>query len=329
VRLLLLGGTGPVGMSASRIALARGHEVVVAHSGKHEPGDLSVRHLHGERDALLAPGGPAARARPDVIVDTRTTAENVAALLRCARDAGTQRLVIVSSTDVYEYFVSGSGDESAGGRTILPSQTLPITEDAPLRTAPYPWATPGHDNAAMERSFSAARRDESVAVLRPTMIYGIGAAGREWTLVSRIHAGIRRLELPDGGAQFFARAAVDRVGAAVVAAAERAPQGFWPVNVVDPYGWTYAGLAKEVGRLLNWEWEPIVVPWDEATHPFKIQSPYFCSDARLREALAVTEPDPRDALAQTVEWLWEHGAEHYSDHFRESTPTARGPEKGA
>src|SRR5712691_11935873 len=35
VRLLFLGGTGPVGMSASRIALARGHEVIVAHSGKH------------------------------------------------------------------------------------------------------------------------------------------------------------------------------------------------------------------------------------------------------------------------------------------------------
>ena len=34
-------------------------------------------------------------------------------------------------------------------------------------------------------------------------------------------------------------------------------------------------LAKEVGRLLNWEWEPIVVPWDEATHPCKIQSPYL------------------------------------------------------
>jgi len=55
-------------MSASRIALARGHEVVVAHSGLHEPGDLSVRHLHGERDALLAPGGSVGRARPDVIV---------------------------------------------------------------------------------------------------------------------------------------------------------------------------------------------------------------------------------------------------------------------
>ena len=55
----------------------------------------------------------------------------------------------------------------------------------------------------------------------------------------------------------------------------------------------------------------------------------FCSDSRLRETLGVTEPDPRAALARTVEWLWEHDAEHYPDHLAASTPTARGPEKGA
>lgn len=327
MRLLLIGGTGPVGLSAGRIALEHGHEVTVAHSGKHEPTVSAVRHLHGERESLLATDGPIATARPDVIVDTRTKAENVETLLRCARAGGTHRLVVVSSTDVYDYFVTGSGDESAGGRGVLPSQTLPITEDAPLRMAPYPWAEPGHDNAAMERALAAGRRDEAIAVLRPGMIYGVGAAGREWTLVARIRAGIRRLELPDGGAQFFARAALDRVGAAVVAAAERAPEAFSPVNVVDPYGWTYAGLAKEIGRILNWEWEPVVVPWEQADHPFKIQSPFVCSDTRLREALGVSTPDPRAALAETANWLWEHGEEHYSNDTASAAASPRGPEK--
>ncbi len=35
----------------------------------------------------------------------------------------------------------------------------------------------------------------------------------------------------------------ERVGRAVIAAAERAPEGFWPVNAVDPYGWTYAASS--------------------------------------------------------------------------------------
>jgi nucleoside-diphosphate-sugar epimerase len=335
MRLLLIGGTGPVGVSACRLALAHGHEVSVAHSGAHEPpGDLKMKHIHGKRDALLAPDGPIARATPDVLIDTRTTASNADQLLRCARTVGVRRLIVVSSTDVYDYFVTGSGYDiaaeswtSSAGRAVLPTQTLPITEDAPLRTARYPWGPPEHDNAAMERALAEGRRDEAIAVLRPGMIYGPGSAGREWTIVSRVRAGVHRIELPDGGAQFFARAALDRVGRAVVAAAESAPDGFWPVNVVDPYGWTYAGLVREIGRLLNWAWEPIFVRWEDADHPFKIHSPYLCSDERLREELKVTGPDPREALAETVRWLWKHGAEHYPDEYAESVPTERGPEK--
>lgn len=329
MRLVFVGGTGPLGASATRIARAAGHEVVVAHSGRHElADDLDIQHLHGERQELLPPNGPIVRTRADVLIDTRTTASNAAAVLECARAAGAKRLVIVSSTDVYEHFVTGSGHERAGGRAVLPPQTLPISEDAPRRTAPYPWAPPGHDNAAMERALEDARREETIAVLRPGMIYGPGAAGREWTIVARIRRGERHIELPDGGAQFFARCAVDRVGRAVVAAAERAPGGFWPVNVVDPYGWTYAGLVGEIGRILKWEWEPHVVRWEEATHPFKIQSPFICSDARLREVLGVIEPDPQGALAETVRWLWEHGAEHYGEDADAATSTHRGPEKG-
>jgi hypothetical protein len=56
--------------------------------------------------------------------------------------------------------------------------------------------------------------------------------------VERISRGEHRLELPDGGAQHWHRVAVDRVGAAVAAALERAPGGFWACNVVDPYDWS-------------------------------------------------------------------------------------------
>lgn len=330
MRVLFIGGTGPVGIAAARVAVARGHEVVVAHSGQHEPpDDLGVRHMHGQRDDLIAPGGPIARLGADVIVDTRVTATNAATVLACTRGAGARRLVIISSTDVYEYFVSGSGHNRAGGRALLPAQTLPITEDAPRRTAPYPWAPPGHDNAAMERALEAARGSLDVVMLRPGMIYGPGAAGREWTIVSRVKRRERRIELPDGGGQFFGRVAVERVGRAVVASAERASHGLWPVNVVDPYGWTYAGLVGEIGRILGWQWEPVFVRFEEATHPFKAQSPFFFSDARLRDVLGVTEPDPRAALEETVRWLWDHGAHRYPDDPASAAPTHRGPERSA
>jgi nucleoside-diphosphate-sugar epimerase len=327
VRITFVGGTGPVGTAARRVAIAAGHEVVVAHTGEHEgPPDLPSEHVHEAREALLAPDGPLARSRPDAIVDTRTTERDAAAVLECARLAGAGRLIAVSSTDVYQYFVDAAAPDLAG-YVAMPRQTVPVDEDAPLRTSPYPWAEPGHDNAAMERALRAAMRlGEAVSVVRPGMIYGPGAAGREWSIVRLVKLGIRRIDLPAGGGQFFARAAVERVGRAIVSCAERGPRGFWVVNAVDPYGWTYAGLAAEIGELLRWEWEPRWVEWSAARHPWKVQCPYVCADRRLREDLGVLEPDPRAALAETVAWLWQQGEAAYGLD-EPGAPSHRGPER--
>jgi nucleoside-diphosphate-sugar epimerase len=172
-----------------------------------------------------------------------------------------------------------------------------------LREGPYPGGSADHDNTAMEAALIGAGH---VTVLRPGAIYGPHAEVREWTLVGRIRRGERRLELPDGGSQFWHRVAVERVGAAVTAALTNAPDGFWECNVVDPYDWSYAGLAGEIAELLDWEWNPVRVAFGETDHPWQTAHPVLCSDRRLRETLGVCGPDPREALAETVRWLWDH-----------------------
>ena len=157
-----------------------------------------------------------------------------------------------------------------------------------------------------------------VAAVRPGAIYGPFDESRERYFVDLVSRGIHELPLPGRGQQLFHRVAVERVGRAIVAALERAPDGFWPCNAVDPYDWTFAGLAAEVGRLLDWEWEPVEVPFAEAEHPWGTAHPLVGDDRRLREVLGVPadEPDPRDALAETTSWLWEH---------RDELPTLRPP----
>lgn len=145
----------------------------------------------------------------------------------------------------------------------------------------------------------------TVTVLRPGAIYGPGLLVREWFFVEKVHRGERRLELPDGGAQFWHRVAVERVAGAVVAALDRAPDGFWACNVVDPYDWSFASLAHQVAELLDWEWEPVRVEFSDSDHPWQTAHPVLCSDHRLRNVLGVTDPDPRRALAETVQWLWD------------------------
>src|SRR5262245_14178461 len=153
MRVLFIGGTGPVGRAAVPHLLAAGHEVVLAHTGTHEPPELAeLEHLHGERAALLAPGGPAERARPEAIVDTfagGAGAEKAAELSSLAARAGVARVVVTSSLDVYRH--CNDAGVAAHPPADLPRAWLPLHEDAELRTElPAGNAARGHDNIAME-----------------------------------------------------------------------------------------------------------------------------------------------------------------------------------
>jgi nucleoside-diphosphate-sugar epimerase len=311
VRVVVIGGTKFVGPAAVGRLLAAGHEVAVAHSGAHEhPAVESVEHLHGDRDALLSPAGPIDGRRPEVLVDTFPGGASAAKgeeLAACAARTGAH-VVAISSVDVYQHGVdSGMGDGT--GTLALTVDPIPLREDARRRVGPYPGAAPGHDNVAMEEALERAACPATL--LRPGAIYGPHPAAREWTLVRKAALGDRDLPLPDGGVQLFHRVALDRVARAILAAVERPAAEPWACNVVDPYDRDYSGLARAVGQVLDWDWEPRRVPFTEDVHPWQTAHPMLASDRRLREDLGVEadQPDPDDALRETVEWLWEHREE--------------------
>ena len=309
MRIAFIGGTYYLGPVAVPFLCEAGHEVAVAHSGAHEhPAVENVEHLHGSRGELLGESGPVESWAPEVLVDTfapGATSAAADALVECAHRCGARQIVAVSSMDVYQHCVD-AGMADGSGTVALPAEPIPISEDAPLRTAPYPGGSAAHDNVAMEAALHDAGR---VTVLRPGAIYGPYPNARERYFVMRIRDGLRTLKLPDRGQQIFHRVAVERVAGAIVAAVERAPDGFWACNVVDPYDWTFAGLAAEVARMLEWDWVPVAVPFAEADHPWATAHPIFASDRRLRDVLGVDEPDPLAALERTLRWLWEHRTE--------------------
>lgn len=333
MRVAFIGGTRFVGPTAVRHLLATGHEVVIAHRGAHEAEGLeAVEHLHGTREELLAEGGPVECWRPDALVDTfagGATAWKAEQLAACATRAGAAHIVAISSMDVYRYLLdAGIGEGNPG--TPVPRAPLPVHEDDSLRDGPYPGAQEVkgggvHDNVAMEAALRACL-GSTITALRPGAIYGPHPDSRERMLVEKVRERERMLPLPAGGHQIFHRVAVDRVARAIAAALHlrspsRSPSsghlgpdsdpgcpldGFWACNVGDPTDWTYGGLAGEVARLLGWEFEFEVVGPDEADHPWKATHPVLCCTRRLETVLGVTEPDPAEALAECVSWLWEN-----------------------
>jgi nucleoside-diphosphate-sugar epimerase len=311
MRVLFIGGTGPVGQAAVPHLLDAGHDVVLAHTGAHEPpAPAALEHLHGERGELLAAGGAAERARPQAIVDTFAGGASEAKareLSDLARRTGAAQLVVISSIDVYRHCTDAGVDESPPAD--LPRAWLPLAEDAELRTGPAPGgAARGHDNVAMERALSGAER---ITILRPGAIYGPHDHPhvlREWYLVGKVARGERRLELPAGGTQLFQRVALDRVGRAIAAALERAPAGTWACNVADPRDLTFGGLAAVVAERLGWEWEPVEVAWADGDHPWNVRHPVIADTTRLQQQLGVREPEPLAATVAQIDWLWEQRA---------------------
>ncbi len=311
LRVLFVGGTGPVGQASVPRLLAAGHEVALAHSGRHEPeAPGEVEHMHGERGELLAPGGPAERWRPDALVDTfagGATGAKARELAARAERTGAGQVMAVSSMDVYRHCADAGVDGHEPAE--LARDPLPLREDAPRRTEPSPVSGATHDNVAMEDALGGAPR---VTVLRPGAIYGPHLSDRvlrEWYLVGRVARGERRLPLPDGGTQLFHRVALARVGRAVAAALEHAPAGRFAFNVGDPQDLTYGALARLVAERLDWSWELEPVPRAECDHPWNVRHPVLADTTRLREVLGVVEPDPRAATLAQVDWLWERRAE--------------------
>ena len=126
MRIVFVGGTGPVGQAA--IAHLDGHDVAVAHSGAHEAVP-HVEHMHGSREELLADGGPVERWTPDVVVDTfpgGATAAKARQLAALAERAGVGQLVVTSSIDVYRHAALSGVDGFEPAE--LPLDTLPLTE---------------------------------------------------------------------------------------------------------------------------------------------------------------------------------------------------------
>jgi len=176
MRILIIGGTRFIGAHAARQLVEAGAEVTVFHRGKSEAAlPAEVRHI---RDALAEypiarfPDA-AAKADWDVVVHMvmMGEADGRAAAETFAGRAG--RLVMISSGDVYRAYGRVTGHEPG------PPDPVPLTEDAPLRTALYPYRAQAAQLGAYAQDYEkilaeAVTREAATpsAILRLPKVYG-------------------------------------------------------------------------------------------------------------------------------------------------------------
>ncbi len=302
MRVLVIGGTRLSGPDIVGQLVERGHETAVLHRGEQEA-DLPprVRHFHGNlQDTeflrfVVKDYAPTAAIHMWAMhpADVEHAAQ--------AFNGTLDRFVMISSADVYAAFEAIEKREPA-------LQPLPISEDSPVRTGPYPeyegtdYDKIGAEQAAL-RAFHAGRLP--TVIVRYPGVYGPGPV-REWYWVKRIRDGRRRIALPEGGLTIFHRGFTANLANAVALALEKARPGSI-YNAGDDSQYSVRQLTDMIANAMSHDWEVVNVPswsWPYGT-PYSLPQNHLLLDTtKIRDDLGYRDiVSPQEALRVTVEYL--------------------------
>ncbi len=292
--ILLIGGTGLIGPCAvgelRRLAPAaalwclnrRGQAPEGAHG------------IAGDRQDPAALRAALEVARPDLLIDMIpfTVAEADATVAALRAHGGPERVVLVSSADVYEAFSRLNG--LAGGAP----ETEPITERSPLRLG-LGAAGEDYDKLGVERVFMAALPD--VASLRLPVVYGWPDTGRIAPYAGPMLDGAEAIALHPALARWrLARVLNRNAGFAVALAGLRTPGGHRVWNVAEPVSPSEAEWVARLAEASGWRGR-IEERVTEEAPGFRVDQPIVLSDRLIREELGFHERhDPAEGLRDNV-----------------------------
>jgi nucleoside-diphosphate-sugar epimerase len=288
---------------------------MVFHRGT-KPAPAGAEELRGNRNQLTTGAYELKRFTPDVVIDlTLSSAPQAEELMKIFRGAA-QRLVMLSSMDVYRAIGIRHGTETG------PLQELPLTEESELRRTlhPYPpenlqilrktfaWVTDDYDKIPAERVVMNDRELPGT-VLRLPMVYGPGdPLHRFYPVVKRISDKRCHIIFPEALAAWRSpRGYVENVAAAIALAAtdERAARRIY--NVCEQPSFSELEWARKIASAIQWNGEFVILPVEHTPphllRPGNAAQHWTASSARIRRELDYQEPVAiEDAIQRTINW---------------------------
>jgi len=301
--ILVIGGTGPSGPLIVNGLVARGHQVTILHTGRHEvdtlPPQSVVPHIHADPfDEASFREGLGAR-NWDVVFAMYGRLRMITEVLV----GRTPRVFSIGGIPVYPGF-GNAGDCFPAGMQI------PCYEgDA----AAGPEVTQ-KIRRIYESEQQTFERHPDATHFRYPYIYGPNqVVPREWPIVRRALDRRSHLIVAEGGLTLFSHAYVENAAHAVLLAVDQIDRSAGRVyNVTDDYQFTLAQVAEVVMDETGHRMELVSLPFEAARSAYAtIQNNtahHRVVDAGLiRAELGYRDlVDPLDGLRRTIRWQIEH-----------------------
>lgn len=313
MNVLVIGGTsGFIGTAAVRKLAAAGHNVAVFHRGTTNA-ELppSVQHILGDREQLAGHTVEFERFAPEAVLDMYLRFEPEARAVMDVFRGIAQRIVAISSQDVYRNYGLLWGIEDT-----VPNE-IPITEDASLRTVLYPYRKiakdPGdpkynYDKIPVER-IVMSDPELSGTVLRLPATYGPGdSQHRLFEYLKRMDDNRPFILLDESEAEWrWTHGYVEDVAEAILLAVidKRASRRIY--NVGEPTASTRKEWVESIGKLAGWKGRVIGILKEQLPEHLKSPTGYehdlVVDTGRIRNELGFTEKFSREeALLKTIAW---------------------------
>lgn len=313
MRILVIGGTRFIGSRVVERLIGAGHEMILFNRGFSSV-ELpeGARLLQGDRRRLVEHADELRRLAPEVVLDMIPMNEHDARGVMEAFGGVAERVVAISSQDVYRAY------DIVRGLHPGPPDPVPLTEESPLRERLYPYGREGVEEYEKILVEKVVMGDPDLpgTVLRLPAVYGPGDhQHRLFPYLKRMDDGRPAVPLEEGMASWrWTHGYVEDVAAAIALAAtdERAAGRVYNVGEQAPSTW--AEWVRGIGRAAGWSGEIVEAPKDSLPNNpmagLDTDQHWVADTTRIRRELGYEETVPREeALRRAVEWERKHPPE--------------------
>jgi nucleoside-diphosphate-sugar epimerase len=312
VNILIIGGTGFVGPHVVRDLVGAGHRVALFHRGQTTAADLPAPaiQIHGERQRLDDFVSAFQSFAPQIVLDMCAYTERDARLAVQTFRGLADRLVCLSSMDVYRAYGLFRRLE-----TGTPNRQ-PFDEDAPLRGVLYPYRALAKKPNDLLYDYDKILVEQVVmnepdlpgATLRLPQVYGPNdKQHRLGGYLDRMDNG-QDVLLDEAKATWrWTRGYVEDVAFAIVLAVTNKKAAGRVYNVGERQAQTESDWVKKIGQVAGWRGGVKTAP--KAALPPGLVEPYdwrhdlAANTSRIRDELGYAEViSPEEAVQRTVAW---------------------------